>query len=312
MALAVPEYEAEAATYEVQLDTTHLEAMLIAARDGSAEALVAGAMAEAAWNQQIASEGLAATETAFFYHNEDQTANALVVAIADYLVALGITEIAGEPVQFRIVASSLNARSGPDRESARLGSFANGTIVSAISSNDNGWREVTDGELSGWCSAIHLAPFDGTPAPVWMESPSSNPKNNNAIATEVVPPMDHTQDDLFWLALTIQLEAGSEWLCDEHQLLVGNVVLNRVAHSAFPPTTIHGIVHQAGQYPWAARGVRVPISDRAMANAQRLLNGERFAPPNVVFQAQFRQGDGTFATFHCPILNTTHFFGYIR
>ena len=311
-AMAVSEYDTPEEPAGPSFNTSYLEAMLNAARDGSTEALEAGATAEAAWNAQIISEELTATATAFFY-NEEQSTNARIVAIADYLVGLGITELAGEPVQFRIVASSKNIRSGPAREYERLGSFANGTIVTFISSNGNGWLEVTDGELSGWCSAIHLAPFDGTPAPIWIEGPSSNPANNNAIATEVTPPIDHTQNDLFWLALAIQLEAGSEWLCDEHQLLVGQVVLNRVAPPAFPPTTIYGVVHQPGQYPWAGHSwSQIPISERAFANAQRLLNGERFVPANVVFQAQFPQGDGTYRILTCEVSGNQHWFGYLN
>ena len=132
------------------------------------------------------------------------------------------------------------------------------------------------------------------------------------MATEVVPVDDPTQDDRFWLALAIQMEAGSDWICDEHQLWVGNVVLNRRDHPTRFRDTIQGVANQPGQYPWAARGVRGPISDRAWANADRLLAGERFMPPNVVYQAQFRQGVGTWDTMHCPILNTTHFFGYVH
>ena len=299
----LPEDETNETT---QIDTTHLETMLIAARDGSEEALAEGALAEAARNQQVE------TETTFF--DEDAASAERAVAIAEYLVAMGITELDGEPLQFMIVASSKNLRAGPDRDYDRVGSFANGTIVTFLGNSVNGWLKVTDGTLSGWCSAIHLAPFDGTPAPNWsdpanMTGPSGG---NDSISNYVAPPVDHTRDDLFWLALTIQIEAGSDWLCDEHQRMVGNVVLNRVGHSAFPPTTIHGVVHQRGQYPWAGRGVRVPISDRAMNNAQWLLDGGRVAPPNVVFQSQVRQGDGTFTSFHCSVLNTTHFFGYIR
>ena len=317
--LAYPETEAleqEAATegYYIEAvaeetsDLAYLEAMLTAARDGSAAALARGAEAETARNQKIQVGAIDAAETAFF-----TTADApaqIAVAIADYLVALGITELGGAPIQFRIVASSKNLREGPERDYERVGSFAHGTIVTSLGRSANGWLKVTDGEIAGWGTAIHLAPVDGSPAPIWIDPPNSS-RPGGALVPEVVDPIDHTQDDLFWLALTIQIEAGSDWLCDEHQLMVGNVVLNRVAHYRFPPTTIHGIVHQRGQYPWAANRVRVPISDRAWANAQRLLDGERVAPPNVVFQSQARQGDGTFATFHCTILGTTHFFGYL-
>jgi len=302
-ALAFPEAELTAATYEYEAgkDITHLETMLAAAQDGSYEALARGAEAEAAWNQQIRELGLVASETAFFETSEMSAE--LAVAIARYLINLGITEVDNKAVQFRIVASSLNLRVGPDRDYERIGSFPHGTIVTFLGQSESGWHSVTDGTLVGWVSAIHLAPFDGTPTPNWGDSVPGQ-GGGGAIATSIVPPMEHTETDLFWLALAIELEAGSSWLCDEHQLLVGNVVLNRVGHPRFP-NTIYTVLHQPGQYPWAEQQVRVPISDRAWANAQRLIDGERFLPYNVVFQAQFFQGDGTYR-YIAP-----HFFGYL-
>ena len=305
-------YEEEA--YVVGL--SYLDYMFAAAVAGSEQDLLAGAVAEAQWNQRIEEYGLEFAATDFFesYGTPEQIA----VAIANYAITVGVTELGGEKIQYRIVASSKNLRAGPDRNHERVGSLAHGTVVTFLDRDDQGWLRVTDGELTGWVTAIHLAPFDGSTAPVWVEpAPSSSggaavtpSKEGNIVATMVEPPASHTQDDLFWLALTIQLEAGSDGCCDEHQMLVGNVVLNRVAHAQFP-NSIHGVVHQRGQYPWAAQGIRVPISDRAWNNAQRLLNGERLAPPNVVFQAQFRQGNGTFREIHCSFLGTTTFFGYI-
>lgn len=347
VALATTVSETEAPAEEAALEveessiyTTYLAAVLAAVRDGSPEAL---AEAEAVWTRQV--EELETAEVDFF--ETEETPYALAVAIADYLIEMGVTELDGEPLQLRIVASSLNLREGPEREYERIGSFKHGTIVTFLGSNEDGWLHITDGELVGWVSALHLAPFDGTPTPTWSDVPpgsvgSGTPagtntdasdhnsnagnsgSNNNASASGnssntggngsagTAPAANHSQDDLFWLALTIQIEAGSNWLCDKHQRLVGEVVLNRVAHPRFPPTTIHGVVHQPGQYPWAARGVRVAISDRAWANAQWLLNGNRVANnPNLVFQAQFPQGSSTFTTIHCSILNTTTYFGIL-
>jgi len=124
-------------------------------------------------------------------------------------------------------------------------------------------------------------------------------------------PIPHSQDDLMWLALAIHYEAGSNWLSDEHQLKVGNVVLNRVAHHRFAGTTIYEIVHQPGQYPWAVRTSHVIPSERAIRNAQRLLDGERILPENVVFQAQFRQGSSCHSSIRCDVLRTTTYFCFI-
>jgi len=325
--------EAEPEEEAIVIDTTYLEAMFAAAAVGTEEALVAGAAAETRWNSKIEAEGLDLAPTAFF-EGEDDTPEEIAIAIANYLIAAEITELNDAPVQYLIVASSKNLREGPDREYERVGSIANGTIVTTVGRAVDGWVLVTNGEYTGWASTIHLAPFDGTMAPAWMApvpepgeeatvitpgevggavaAPEGVPVSSggSGVSGDVAPaPANPTQDDLFWLALTIQHEAGSNWLSDEHQLLVGNVVLNRVAHPQFP-NTIHGVVHQPGQYPWAGRAP-IAISDRAWANAQRLLNGERPAPANVVFQAQFPQGNGTFRTIHCSVLNTTTYFGYL-
>ena len=326
-----PQYEYE--TLAETLDLTYIKQMMQAALNGDE---AAGAAAEVRWNRAISAEEVDLAETAFFETYE--TTDEIAVAIANYLIAAGITELDGEPLQFRSVASSQNLRDAPERDAERVGSFPHGTIVTVLGRDADGWLQVTDGALTGWSSALHLAPFDGSPNPILpvvslppgaiipavvrdlTENGTTNNTDSTAAGGDATggqaapsgPTPGGVEDDLFWLALTIQMEAGSNWICDEHQLWVGNVVLNRVAHSSFPPTTIHGIVHQRGQYPWAASGARMQISERAFANAQRLLNGERFAPANVVFQAQFPQGDGTARTFSCDVSGNIHYFGYLR
>ena len=326
---AAEPYEYEAVEIRVP-DLTYITQMMEIATANGADFLTEGRAAEVRWNEVIASdewEGFAAT--AFFEYYYVPAAE-IAVEIATYLVANGITELNGEPLQLRIVASSQNLRTGPAREYERIGSFPHGRIVTLLDRDEDGWLKVTDGELIGWCAPIHLAPFDGNRVhvlPVVEAAPSLMPERDpeapsiNEIANpdcqESNPPVPpagstgtgtDTSDDLFWLALAIQHEAGSDWLCDEHQLWVGNVVLNRVASPLFRPTTIHGVVHQPGQYPWATRTwSRSFVSERAFANAQRLLNGERFAPAEVVFQAQFPQGIN-YRTFTCSVTGNTHFF----
>lgn len=111
-------------------------------------------------------------------------------------------------------------------------------------------------------------------------------------------------NDLELLARIINAEAGG--CTDEHQLLVGNVVLNRVASSSFP-NTIYGVIYQKGQYSptWNGAINKTP-SEQAYKNAQRLLNGERFCPKNVVFQANFKQGSGVYKAISTSY-STTYF-----
>jgi len=298
----------------------HLTDMFAAVICGSETSMQAGAAAELQRNLDIAAEELNANPTRFFATYE--TAEEIAVAIAEYLVAMGITTIDDEPLQYKIIVSSKNVRYGPETDYDRKGSFAHGTIVTFLGRSGD-WIRITDGETTGWCRDILLAPHEGEElellaaielpvaavavAPITTATATVSTSSFSPTTTD---PIDHTEDDLFLLALTIQMEAGSNWLSDQHQLLVGNVVLNRVAHPNYP-STIFAVIHQPGQYPWAARGARPAISDRAFANAQRLLNGERFAPANVVFQAQFPQGNGVFLSIFDATLGTTTYFSYL-
>ena len=47
-------------------------------------------------------------------------------------------------------------------------------------------------------------------------------------------------------------------------------------------------------------------TEQAYKNAQRLLNGERFCPENVVFQANFKQGSGVYKAISTSY-STTYF-----
>jgi len=100
----------------------------------------------------------------------------------------------------------------------------------------------------------------------------------------------YTEEDLEILTrvLTGECQAGT-W---ELQIAVGSVVLNRVAHEAYP-NTIKGVVFQRGQYActWDGNYYRTP-TERNREAARWLLTYGSQIPANVVYQAQFRQGRG--------------------
>jgi hypothetical protein len=103
------------------------------------------------------------------------------------------------------------------------------------------------------------------------------------------------------LSKIITNEAGSYWLTMEQRLCVGNVALNRVESPEFPNTLLE-VMEQPGQY--VGKGNRafakmVPYSWCCEA-AARLYNGERLLPKSVVFQANFKQGSGTFLICEDP------------
>ncbi len=114
----------------------------------------------------------------------------------------------------------------------------------------------------------------------------------------------YSDDDLFCLAAVIWQEAGSTYCSDNLQLMVGNVVLNRVKSSQFP-NSIRGVITSKCAYGtmyW--NGVSIPNAtdpitksaiERCYANAEKLLDGYRILPDNVVYQAGFVQGSGVHA-----------------
>ena len=112
--------------------------------------------------------------------------------------------------------------------------------------------------------------------------------------TEAVP-NTYTDDDLYVLSHIIQCEAG---YCERAMMEgVGSVVLNRVADPRFP-NTIYEVVNQPGQYRPVTDGIftsAVP-TDLVMEVSIDLLEwGSKF-PPEVVWQANFPQGSGTYLT----------------
>lgn len=98
------------------------------------------------------------------------------------------------------------------------------------------------------------------------------------------------------LTRVVWFEAGSNWISDRQQQLVGAVVCNRVADSRFPGT-LSGVVYQPGQYSCSGRLYSISASNipaRVKANARAAAYGQVECPANVVFQAAFRQGKGVY------------------
>lgn len=117
-------------------------------------------------------------------------------------------------------------------------------------------------------------------------------KPSTAEATTV---RNYSEFDLEYLTIAIYTEAGGDDCSDETRLMVGNVVLNRVKSNLFPDS-ISEVLLQKGQYGtfyWT--GIEYPSRaaneeyavNRARKCAERLLNGERVLPDNVVYQSEF-------------------------
>ena len=111
----------------------------------------------------------------------------------------------------------------------------------------------------------------------------------------------YTDGDVDALAAVVYHEAG--YGCtDRHQELVAAVVLNRVRHSDFPDT-ITGVITQKGQYfgadlsyegQYMRSAMQADVWEHCKSIAVKALRGEVDCPSDVVFQANFPQGNGIY------------------
>lgn len=111
-------------------------------------------------------------------------------------------------------------------------------------------------------------------------------KETSAETTE----SEYDENELYILSHVIYGEAGDcSW---EHQLYTGSVVLNRVKSKRYP-STIEDVVFQKGQYActWDGNYNKTP-SKRSVEVAKYLLDNGSQIPYYVLYQAEFKQGDG--------------------
>lgn len=103
----------------------------------------------------------------------------------------------------------------------------------------------------------------------------------------------YSDDDVWYLSRVIQAESG---YCQREMMEgVGSVVLNRRDDDRFPDT-IKEVIEQPGQYStlsWLSS--QTPTEEVMDVTIDLLENGSKF-PPEVVWQANFPQGSGTYQT----------------
>ena len=150
-----------------------------------------------------------------------------------------------------------------------------------------------------------------TSAPCNTSQPVNNLVDNlydNDTATQ--PEVDegtsvqYSEEDLNILALIIYQEAGGNTYSDDTRRKVGSVFLNRVKSGTFPNTfeevatakQQYGTLYWTGiqwperaSYPEEAKAVQ-----RAYTTAEDLLINGSILPHNVIWQAEFIQGDGIY------------------
>ena len=123
----------------------------------------------------------------------------------------------------------------------------------------------------------------------------------------------YTEEEVEILAIIIYQEAGGDGSSDDTRRKVGSVFLNRVNSPLFPNTFLE-VALQRAQYgslywtglKWPDRHVNpgeAHAVKRAYRIAEELLVTGSILPPNVVFQAEFPQGDGVYCyengTYFC-------------
>ncbi len=132
------------------------------------------------------------------------------------------------------------------------------------------------------------------------------PEMAEALVIEEMPepteePASYTDAELEMLALVIYQEAGGDACSDDTRLKVGTVVMNRVADSRFPDS-IYEVLTQELQYGrlywtglvWPERASQpgeAHAVERAYDCAERILEGERFLPEDVIFQSEYIMGE---------------------
>jgi spore germination cell wall hydrolase CwlJ-like protein len=126
-----------------------------------------------------------------------------------------------------------------------------------------------------------------TPKPTLKPTTKTTPRPTVKATTK--PAKAVSMSDLDLLARLVHQEARG---CNDYtQLLVANVVINRVNDPRFP-NTIRGVIYQKGQYSGAGSLASVKPNADCVRNARRVLSGERFCPSKVVWQSESRQGKG--------------------
>ena len=141
------------------------------------------------------------------------------------------------------------------------------------------------------------------PAPAEKETPTetTKPETQPAAATEPPAERTYTEEELNMLALVIYQEAGADYCSDETRLMVGTVVMNRIADKRYP-NTMYEVITQRAQYGrihwtgivWPQRAndpEETHAVERAYAIAERILQGERALPADVIYQSEYVQGE---------------------
>lgn len=122
------------------------------------------------------------------------------------------------------------------------------------------------------------------------------------VHSDPAPDKTYTEEELEILALIVYQEAGEDKVSDDTRRLVAQVFLNRVNDSRFPDSfyEVATAERQYGRLYWtgivwpdrASSQAEAHAVERAYKIAQEVLESdEPVCPEDVIFQAEFVQGD---------------------
>lgn len=154
------------------------------------------------------------------------------------------------------------------------------------------------------CLRVIVADREDTVEPTVITESLELSTPSPSVYEEAIETSSYTEEELEILAIIIYQEAGGDACSDDTRMKVGNVFLNRVDSPLFPDTFEevalqdwqYGTLSQTG-LKWPDRAsydVEQHAVERAYDIAKRCLEEDRILPPNVIFQAEFEQGDGTY------------------
>ena len=149
-----------------------------------------------------------------------------------------------------------------------------------------------------WTLAFESEELEKSRSDTNVVSVNESAATEYAVLQEELP--EYTVEDLETLALIIYQEAGGDDCSDETRLMVGTVVLNRVADERYPDTIADVATEykQYGRLYWtglkwperASKAQEAHAVKRAYDCATQLLDGYRALPEDVIYQAEFTQG----------------------
>ena len=147
------------------------------------------------------------------------------------------------------------------------------------------------------------APWEVAAETVVVPEPEGVPIVEEPESAPIVEEPTYTEEELEVLAIIIYQEAGGDACNDSTRQMVGEVFLNRVSSPLFPDT-FKEVATQKSQYGrlywtglvWPERRTspgEAHAVERAYDTARALLEGslERLLPEDVIFQAEFEQGN---------------------